>query len=59
MLKFVTFSRAVNDRPYEWMTIDSPKFDGARPDNHHFIMICRETTSKLSIVHCQLSILTV
>ena len=20
--------RAVNDRPYEWMTIDSPKFDG-------------------------------
>ena len=23
--------RAVNDRPYEWMTIDSPKFDG---DSH-------------------------
>ena len=31
ILEFGTFLRAVNDRPYEWMTIDSPKFDG---DSH-------------------------
>ena len=27
ILKFGTFSRAVNDRPYEWMTIGYLKFD--------------------------------
>ena len=31
MLEFVTFSRAVNDRPYEWMTIGCLEFDG---DSH-------------------------
>ena len=31
MLEFGTFSRAVNDRPYEWMTIGCPEFDG---DSH-------------------------
>ena len=28
MLEFGTFSRAVNDRPYEWMTIGCLEFDG-------------------------------
>ncbi len=31
MLEFGTFLRAVNDRPYEWMTIGCPEFDG---DSH-------------------------
>ena len=31
MLEFGTFSRAVTDRPYEWMTIGYPEFDG---DSH-------------------------
>ena len=28
MLEFSTFSRAVNDRPYEWMTIGYLEYDG-------------------------------
>ena len=28
MLEFGTFSRAVNDRPYEWMTMSCLEFDG-------------------------------
>ncbi len=31
ILEFGTFLRAVNDRPYEWMTIGCPEFDG---DSH-------------------------
>ena len=31
MLEFGTFLRAVNDRPYEWMTIGCLEFDG---DSH-------------------------
>ena len=31
MLEFGIFSRAVNDRPYEWMTIGCLEFDG---DSH-------------------------
>ena len=35
MLEFVAFSRVVNDRPYEWMTIGCLKFDG---DSHTSLM---------------------
>ncbi len=31
MLEFGAFLRAVNDRPYKWMTISCLKFDG---DSH-------------------------
>ena len=31
MLEFGAFLRAVNDRPYEWMTVGCPEFDG---DSH-------------------------
>ena len=31
MMEFGTFSRAVTDRPYEWMTIGCLEFDG---DSH-------------------------
>ena len=34
MLKFGTFSRAVTDRPYEWMTIGCLEFDG---DSHEVL----------------------
>ena len=51
MLEFGTFARAVNDRPYKWMTIGGQKKDG---DCHevvrYFIAMTGNSTNSQFVV---------
>ena len=66
MLEFGTFARAVNDRPYKWMTIGGQKKDGdchevvryfiAMTDNRQIpIYRAAEKTDKRIILYLKLS----